>query len=105
MKLNNQNDIKMLVLAKQIPAGIEFEHRFDKVRRWRFDYCYPKYKLACEINGGCWIQGRHNRGGGFIKDMEKFNSANLQGWHILQYTPNQITEFIDDVNKFISEVK
>lgn len=105
MKLNNQKDITMLVIAKEIPLGLEFEYRFDKVRRWRFDICYPEYKLACEIEGGIWQNGRHNRGTGFIKDMEKYNAAVLQGWHILRYAPNQITEFIDDVNKFISEVK
>ena len=105
MKLNNQKYITMLVIAKEIPSGLEFEYKFDKVRKWRFDYAYPEYKLAIECNGSVWTQGRHTRGSGFIKDMEKFNAANLQGWHILQYTPNQITEFIDDVNKFILEVK
>ena len=105
MKLNNHNDIKMLVLAKQIPAGIEFEYRFDKVRRWRFDMAYVEYKLSVEIEGGIFSHGRHTRGSGFIKDMEKYNAAVLQGWSILRYAPNQITEFIDDVNKFISEVK
>ena len=66
------------------------EHRFHPVRRWRFDFASVSHKLAIEINGGVWMNGRHTRGSGFIGDMEKFNAGNLLGWHILQFTPQQV---------------
>ena len=76
----------MLVLHNiDIP---EPEYMFAKElkRKFRFDYCYIKNKLAIEIEGGVWINGRHNRPSGFIKDMEKYNMACLLGYRILRFT-------------------
>ena len=66
----------------------ESEYMFAKElkRKFRFDYCYPKKKLAIEIEGGIWINGRHNRASGFIKDMEKYNIACILGYRILRFT-------------------
>ena len=78
----------------------ETEFKFCKDRRWRFDYAFPKYKIAIEQEGGIWIRGRHNRGTGFIKDMEKYNMAVLLGWRVLRYTPEQLlNEAIIDLKK------
>ena len=66
------------------------EYKFHSVRKWRFDYCWPDKKLAVEIEGGIFQQGRHTRGAGFANDMEKYNAAVLLGWRILRYTPNKI---------------
>ena len=62
------------------------EWAFAKPRRWRFDFCFPKEKLAVEIDGGTWIQGRHNRGSSIKKDYEKHNTAALLGWTVLRFT-------------------
>ena len=32
------------------------------------------------VNGGVWKRGRHNRGTGYIKDLEKLNAAQILGW-------------------------
>lgn len=66
------------------------EHRFAPPRRWRFDVAFPHKMLAVEIEGGAWVNGRHTRGAGFIKDMEKYNAATLLGWRLLRYTPEQV---------------
>ncbi|MFA5186911.1 MAG: hypothetical protein WC551_10565 [Patescibacteria group bacterium] len=66
------------------------EYRFDSERRWRFDWCFPEVRLAVEIEGGIFTQGRHTRGSGYIKDLEKYNRATALGWHILRYPPNMI---------------
>ena len=46
---------------------------------------------ALEVNGGVWAQGRHTRGVGYLGDMEKLNRAQLDGWTVLQCTPQQVT--------------
>lgn len=74
------------------------EHQFFEGRRWRFDFAllggYEKYRsnYAIEIEGGAFIQGRHTRGVGFIKDMEKYNHAALLGWRVLRFTPKQVLD-------------
>lgn len=66
------------------------EFRFHKVRRYRFDYAWPIRRIAVEIEGGVWTQGRHTRGSGFIEDMRKYNLASLLGWRILRYQPSEL---------------
>jgi len=56
----------------------------------RFDFAWIDEKLAVEIEGGVWIQGRHTRGSGYVKDMEKYNLAAEAGWRVLRFTPQQI---------------
>lgn len=66
------------------------EHRFLPPRRFRFDYAWPSRKVALEVEGGVWSQGRHVRGSGFLDDMEKYNLAALNGWRVLRVTPQQL---------------
>jgi very-short-patch-repair endonuclease len=74
--------------------GIELqrEFRFHPVRRWRADLYFeaPGMKVAIEIEGGAFSNGRHTRGTGFIKDMEKYNNMTLAGIRLLRFTPQQI---------------
>lgn len=65
------------------------EYRFAPPRRWRFDFAWILDNLAVEIEGGTWIQGRHNRGSSIAKDLEKYNAAALAGWRVLRYTSQQ----------------
>jgi very-short-patch-repair endonuclease len=64
------------------------EHRFDAVRKWRIDYAWPSVKLAVELEGGAYTQGRHTRGSGFTGDMEKYNALSEQGWTLLRFVPD-----------------
>ena len=66
------------------------EYRFDPKRRSRFDFAWPDLRLAVEVEGGSWTQGRHTRGLGFSNDMEKYNRAALQGWIVLRYGPQEV---------------
>ena len=66
------------------------EHQFHPTRKWRFDFAWPTWKLAVEIEGGARMMGRHNREPGFVKDMEKYNSAVEAGWALLRYQPLRI---------------
>jgi very-short-patch-repair endonuclease len=73
----------------KVPQPVS-EFKFHPTRRWRFDYAWPEQKLAVEIEGGAFTNGRHTRGAGFIKDMEKYNAAAAAGWRVLRYTPSQV---------------
>lgn len=68
------------------------EYRFHPVRKWRIDYAFPDVKLAIELEGGCWIGGRHTSGSGFVSDMEKYNALTEAGWYLLRYQPDTKTK-------------
>jgi very-short-patch-repair endonuclease len=69
------------------------EYRFDITgRRWRFDFCWPEKSLALEIEGGVFVRGRHSRGTGMEKDMEKYNAALVQGWRVIRVTPRHVND-------------
>ena len=66
------------------------ELRFFPTRRWRFDYAIPEVKIAIEVEGGVYTQGRHTRPIGFLGDMEKYNTATSLGWRLLRVTPDTL---------------
>ena len=68
----------------------EREYRFHAKRRWRFDFAWPQYLLAVEVEGGVYSGGRHTRGSGFEKDCEKYNAATKLGWRVLRCTGKTI---------------
>lgn len=69
----------------------ECEYQFDATgRKWKFDFAWPALKIAVEVEGGVWANGRHNRGQGFINDTEKYNAAAAAGWRVLRYTSEAI---------------
>jgi len=71
----------------------EREWKFDAKRRWRFDYAWPQQMIALEVEGGVWTGGRHTRGAGFLKDVEKYNRAAVLGWRLLRVTPDKLVSF------------
>ena len=66
------------------------EYRFHATRRWRFDYAWPSHKLALEVQGGIFTEGRHTRGGALLKEHEKLNAAAIDGWRVLFTTPRDV---------------
>jgi len=71
----------------------EREWKFEVKRRWRFDYAWPERMVALEVEGGVWTGGRHTRGAGFLKDVEKYNRAAVLGWRLLRVTPDKLVSF------------
>lgn len=78
-----------LKLYPHIPA-VTREYRFHEERKWRFDFAWPEWKIAVEIEGGTFSQGRHTRGVGFADDCRKYNSAALLGWRLFRFTTGQV---------------
>jgi very-short-patch-repair endonuclease len=66
------------------------EHRFHPVRRWKFDLAFVRERLAVEVEGGVFIQGRHTRGVGAEADIEKYAEAAILGWTVIRATPRQV---------------
>ncbi len=66
------------------------EYVFAPPRRWRFDFAWPKLKLAVEVEGGEYTRGRHFRPAGFRADAEKYFAADLRGWRVLRFTGSQV---------------
>lgn len=66
------------------------EFKFHPVRRWRFDYAWPELKVALEVHGGVFTNGRHTRGKGFTEDKVKMNNAQLLGWIVIEVTTAQV---------------
>jgi len=88
MKYNPQV-VAQFFRSQGVPPYVT-EHTFHTIRKWRFDFAWLDFRVALEVDGGIWIGGGHNRGGGFAKDIEKFNCAHLLGWHILRCVPKDI---------------
>lgn len=77
---------EMLAINFPVP---EAEFKFDPVRKWRFDWAWPSKKIAVEVEGNAW----HVPGGGRHmqdKDLEKYNTATLDGWRVFRFSPGML---------------
>jgi len=74
------------------------EYRFHANRQWRFDFCWKQQLVACEIEGGIWMQtdAGYSKGHAhperFEQDCEKYNEAALYGWTLIRVTPQMIRD-------------
>lgn len=94
-----------VVLAYFKDCGLpepDIEYQFAWPRRWKFDFSWRK--LALEVEGAVWIQGRHTRGSGFVKDMEKYNEAAARGYRIIRVQPKDLCtqETVDLIKRCLS---
>ena len=98
--MKNNYKIHEQLLNNILPGWVR-EYKFHDKRKWRADFCQPVYKIIVEIEGGIFVGGRHTRGAGFIKDMEKYNSATVLGYSVLRFTPEQTGEMVDTVQALL----
>ena len=70
---------------------LQKEFRFDPIRKWRADFAHMESRTLIEIEGGIYVNGRHNRGAGFAADLEKYLEASLAGWRVVRLGPNELT--------------
>ena len=74
-----------LVANQDLPLP-ESEYEFNLPNsKHRFDFAWPIYKLAVEVDGGRWKPGggRH----GSDEDNDKCNIATSQGWLVFHFSP------------------
>lgn len=97
-----------ILLEKHLDElGLSFrrEWRFHPLRLWRFDFALGSYparpqlgdawkpsKVAIEIEGGIYVRGRHTRGTGFQKDLDKYNAATALGWKVYRFSSNDVLQ-------------
>jgi hypothetical protein len=78
-----------LLTAHDLPAPFP-EHVFKLGRRWAFDFAWPGFLVALEVQGGIWTRGRHVRGAALLAEWEKLNAAACMGWRILYCQPKDL---------------
>ncbi len=85
------------ILDKMIKIKPIKEYKFHNTRKWRIDYAWPEQKLAIEIEGGIWSNGRHTRSKGFINDIEKYNEIVLYGFSLLRIPSGKTIQYGIDI--------
>jgi very-short-patch-repair endonuclease len=68
------------------------EYPFSPPRKFRFDFAHPEAKIAIELQGGLWTNGRHNRGSGLLSEHEKLNLAASHGWRVFFLNSETVNE-------------
>lgn len=61
-------------------------------RDFLFDFCIVDKKIAFELEGGIYSQGRHVRPLGFITDCIKYNLATSLGWQVYRFPTTWLLE-------------
>lgn len=76
-------------------------------RQWRFDFAWPQYLVAVEIEGLVMVRitdpatvrklgtryvvlGGHASPAGIRRDMQKYNAAALLGWYVLRFDQDDV---------------
>lgn len=78
-----------------------FEYRFHMERKWRFDMFIKELKIGIEYNGIMSKKSRHTTITGYSGDMDKLNAAQQEGFKVLQYTPLNYRNVLNDLDKVL----
>lgn len=79
------------------PAAVQWRfsqsaHPNTASRKWRCDVVFLDFKVMVEIDGGIWIKGAHSHPLDILRNMRKQNDAMLLGYHVLRFTPEEVTD-------------
>lgn len=96
----------LMIQSEGLPLP-ERHHRFHATRKWEFDFAWPEYKLAVEVEGGEWVGGRHFRPKGFREDSEKYNEAWFLGWKVLRFPGSHVKDgyAIETITKALAQLE
>lgn len=87
--------------------GIELcqEYRFYEQRKWRFDWAFPGIKVAVEYEGLFSKKSRHTTIKGYQGDIEKYNTATVQGWRVIRVTASDYKTITKQLNGIFFGIK
>lgn len=86
-----EQDLILMADLRALHLGVvEREYKFSPDRRWRVDFVIKDAMLAIELEGGLHIQGRHNRGAGMQKDLEKYQELVAAGWTLFRFSTKDV---------------
>jgi hypothetical protein len=103
---SSQREEQFLQLWNECVTGVGDpvrEYVFAPPRRWRFDFYWPDFKVAVEIEGGTFGGGRHGSGFGHHLDCDKYNRAAVMGIKVLRFTTKHIKEKPGDVIEMLAD--
>jgi hypothetical protein len=84
---------------------LETEYAFHPARKWKFDWAIPALKIAVEYEGifkkDKSVTG-HNSIGGVMRDIEKYNQAQLLGWRVIRVTANNYRTVHEQLNSYVA---
>ena len=95
----SKDKIEFILIAMQIKYVKE--HKFDAVRRFRFDFAIIEHKIAIEFEGVFSEMSRHTTYKGYTKDLTKYNLALINGWRVLRYTALNYPDVASDLTKLL----
>ena len=72
-----------------LPAPIA-EYKFWPGRKFAFDYAWPEFRVALEVEGGVFTRQAHGSISGVLRDMEKYSEAAARGWRIIRCLPRDL---------------
>lgn len=92
-----KQEANILLEKHMAEIGLEFdkEFRFHPQRLWRADYrvtnrLHNGQMMLIEIEGGIFARGRHVRGAGYQKDLDKYNHAVKLGYGVLRFSTHDV---------------
>ncbi len=88
--MSSEAHLLMAHYLTELGVGFKTEYRFHEERKWRFDFAVPEHRVAVEIEGGIYVQGRHNRGKGYQSDLDKYNAATACGWRVFRFSTQDV---------------
>jgi hypothetical protein len=98
VKRKKFSEAHLLLEAHLSELGLRFEREFPFCdgRNWRADYKLWNLgdgydgNILVEIEGAVWQQGRHTRGSGYVRDLEKYRMASALGFKLFRFTTEEV---------------
>jgi very-short-patch-repair endonuclease len=99
MQLSEREKLERLLWQRidwaRLPLPVlQYHWAKSEGRQFRSDGAYVAERILLEVQGGIWAQdpGRHNRGSGYEKDLERSNLAAILGWKLLAFSERMIKD-------------